>query len=683
MKYWLILIMSGLLCACGGSNTQTLPTDPDPNITVVPYQNLFVPPPSAEVLHYANGERLERLLKNGARMGVSGSRQFTEDLAVQSSANAVENALSVAQPSLTNFSETNVQVSGVAEADYVKYDGHYLYVHAWPENQMDGDGEHRIRVLQTEPERASAVEVSHIPLPQAGSYEQVELYLQQGAAAEALVVLSSGGVVDFASIDAFPPNDYLATNHSFNVDVYDLGNPAMPTYGWGVEIDGQVHTSRKMGNTLYVVSSYSPHNGVLGRTLLESPDEDTTEAALADISVESLIPTYSINGEEPQMLHDSGACLVGNEQSSNAGYSNLHYVIAIDLTASALADVVCIASPVTGVYSSTDAIYLSASVYDRNWVESFTVLHKLNVGESGVTYSATGAVPGHLGWSSPSFRMDENEGFLRVLSSAQNESGEPDHRLWVLEQHESEQTLEIVAQLPNDGLPAPIGHPGEEVFAVRFFGEQAYIVTFRRTDPLYVLDLSNPLEPIIAGAVELPGFSTYLHPFSEGYMFGFGREADENGREQGLKAALFDVRQLDNPQVVSEIVLGGNASWSDALYDHRAFNFLRTEDGNVRITFPATLASTDNGADPNLEVLTVANDYTRALVLLEIDGLAGESPEMHVHGTVQKPDVDEREWFNYSVFGRGILHGDAIFYVEAPDVWGARWSNLNTISGPH
>ena len=92
---------------------------------------------------------------------------------------------------------------------------------------------------------------------------------------------------------------------------------------------------------------------------------------------------------------------------------------------------------------------------------------------------------------------------------------------------------------PNQGVFEEIGTVSglgidERIFAVRFMGPQAYIVTFRQIDPLYALDLSDPTNPKALGELKIPGFSSYLHPVGGNLLLGIGQEANLDGRTQGL-----------------------------------------------------------------------------------------------------------------------------------------------------
>lgn len=115
--------------------------------------------------------------------------------------------------------------------------------------------------------------------------------------------------------------------------------------------------------------------------------------------------------------------------------------------------------------------------------------------------------------------------------------------------------------------------PGERIYSARFLGDRAYLVTFRQVDPLFVIDLSVPQSPEVLGYLKISGVSDYLHPYDETHVIGVGRDATDEGRINGIKVSLFDASDVANPKEISKYVIGGQGTYSEALYDHKAFLF--------------------------------------------------------------------------------------------------------------
>jgi uncharacterized secreted protein with C-terminal beta-propeller domain len=162
-----------------------------------------------------------------------------------------------------------------------------------------------------------------------------------------------------------------------------------------------------------------------------------------------------------------------------------------------------------------------------------------------------------------------------------------------------DQNLAIVGRLENLA-------PGEKIYSSRFMGDRCYLVTFKKVDPFFVIDLSVATSPKVLGKLKIPGYSDYLHPYDENHIIGLGKEtvgAEEGNFAwyQGVKLSLFDVTDVTNPVELSKYVIGDRGTTSEALYDHKAFLFSRS---NNLLIIPITLAKIDpdkypNGIPPN------------------------------------------------------------------------------------
>jgi inhibitor of cysteine peptidase len=125
---------------------------------------------------------------------------------------------------------------------------------------------------------------------------------------------------------------------------------------------------------------------------------------------------------------------------------------------------------------------------------------------------------------------------------------------------------------------------GESIYAVRFMGERAYVVTFKQVDPLFVLDLSNPRQPKVLGELKIPGYSNYLHPIDRDHVLGIGKEVDPTidadkvhsddavyyTAIQGVKLSVFDVSDVTKPRELFKEVIGERGTESPVLTNHRA-----------------------------------------------------------------------------------------------------------------
>ncbi|MBV8396291.1 MAG: beta-propeller domain-containing protein, partial [Actinobacteria bacterium] len=178
------------------------------------------------------------------------------------------------------------------------------------------------------------------------------------------------------------------------------------------------------------------------------------------------------------------------------------------------------------------------------------------------TYLGSGTVPGYLlnQWS-----MSEFQGVLRVVST--------DTPAWWGSGADSQSYLTTLR--PSGGALTQVGQvgglgQGDRVYAVRMIGDTGYVVTFRQVDPLYTIDLHDPANPAVLGQLDLPGYSSYLHPISDTLLLGIGQNVDPSTNEpSGTQVTLFDVSDLKNPKRVQTYSLG--QGWSSAESDHHAF----------------------------------------------------------------------------------------------------------------
>jgi uncharacterized secreted protein with C-terminal beta-propeller domain len=209
-----------------------------------------------------------------------------------------------------------------------------------------------------------------------------------------------------------------------------------------------------------------------------------------------------------------------------------------------------------------------------------TIIHKISINTGNVTYVAQGEVPGRI---LNQFSMDEYNGFFRIATTV-------DYN-WESETSSSNNIYVL------DGSLKPVGKieniaPGESIYAARFIGDRAFLVTFVQVDPLFTVDLSDPYNPRILGELKIPGYSEYLQPYDANHIIGIGKEVDPTIDAEkvhtpgaiyytailGLKIALFDVTDIQHPVEEAKVVIGDRGSDSPALYDHKAFLFDREKE---------------------------------------------------------------------------------------------------------
>ncbi len=217
-----------------------------------------------------------------------------------------------------------------------------------------------------------------------------------------------------------------------------------------------------------------------------------------------------------------------------------------------------------------------------------THLHAFALDGDRTRYVASGTVSGSIKdrWS-----LDEHDGHLRVaVSRAAGDFTARDNGVVVLDEHGTK--LEQVGALRGLGV-------GEQVQSVRWFDDLAVLVTFRQTDPLYTVDLTDPTEPRRLGELKIPGFSSYLHPIGDDRLLGIGSDATETGQQLGAQAAVFDIADIAQARQVGKVTLG-QGSWLEAADDPHAFTWLPEQH--------AAITSLQGGSHSSMVLLRVAAD---------------------------------------------------------------------------
>ncbi len=544
------------------------------------YSNDYEDIESGKALKAANGEMVafdscsdmtEYILENSYAPEIDYEKESTSEILSPSADNAVTISEEASSEDVSaDHSETNVQVAGVDEADIVKTDGNYIYYVS----------SEKVRVVDAFP-ALSMKELSAVTFDE--GFSPVEVYVDGNK----LIVLG-----DFYNYDYY---DYYGYSNRAEVYIFDITDKNDIKELRKVSIEGSYSNSRKIGDMVYLVSD---------RNLAYYPLIDDVE-----VTEEDLVPMYedSASGETlpvtlcgdvfymPQVMPESYLVVAG--------------IPVDDVDGEILKEVALGASGT--VYASTENLYVAE--YDYGYWDFYgtesddeTNIHKFSLGADEINYEGKGSVPGQV---DNQFSMDENDGYFRVTTT-QGEiwDGSSTNNLYILDSD-----MKIVGQIT--GIA-----PGEEIYSTRFIGDRAYMVTFKKVDPLFVIDVSDPTNPEILGKLKIPGFSEYLHPYDENHIIGFGKEAvdaseaEVSARDldfawyQGLKIAMFDVTDVNNPVELHKEIIGDRGTSSPLLWDHKALLFDK-EKGIM--AFPVLLAELPEEvkADPDTDANTYG-DYT-------------------------------------------------------------------------
>jgi len=284
-----------------------------------------------------------------------------------------------------------------------------------------------------------------------------------------------------------------------------------------------------------------------------------------------------------------------------------------------------------------------------------TLIHQFHLdGGTDATYVASGEVEGRL---LNQFAMSEYNGDLRVATTTDNWGNfgdQSESTVYVLRPNGTD--LEVISSISGLGK-------GEQIQAVRFIDNIGYVVTFRQTDPLYVLDLTDPANPVLDGELKIPGYSAYLHPVGDGLLLGVGQDATEDGRTTGTQLSLFDVSNPADPQRISTLAIGGQ---SQAEWDHQAFLFWQPDGTIVLPVSPGW----DNCA-PGVTCLSKGVAGTGGgAVVAELDGR-----ELKARGTITHGDANQQGCWN--PLQRSIVIGDELVTVGLDEM---KFSDRQTLA---
>ncbi|MES9990603.1 MAG: beta-propeller domain-containing protein [Candidatus Thiodiazotropha sp.] len=515
-------------------------------------------------------------------------------------------------------SQTNLQEQGVDEADLIKTDGQHLYTLGSCSSSTTNNCIAIHSIAESPPSNQLLNEVD---IPGETTANGIYLLKERGEGLDDLIV-TAGGIAtnDYISIGVMGPmpiweEPRFWSNGKSEVNLFRLDSATTPTHDRTLSFDGAMISSRVIDDTLYLVTRYTPTLEDLDQYAYTTAELDANRTLLENASLAQLIPSATSN-ETPLPLISANKCYLAPSATAVDPDPTIITVIAISLTAPDSFRTTCFLGSSEVLYASQEAIYLAADsamqvLLPGDVSSRQTEIHKLALSDSSSTqaaeYRGSVQVRGHLGFSADykSFRMGEHQGVLRIATSiGSTGSDSSSTSVSLLREATNGGRLEEAGRL--DGL----GRPGEFLYASRFLGDRGYLVTFKKVDPLYVLDLSDPENPVSLGELEISGYSEYLHPVGENYLLGIGKEAidDENSTDrdglgfawyQGLKISLFDVSDPTTPTEVNSIVLGGRGTTSNILDEHHAFAYLpQTDLLPMRFSIPVDLYNEPPNANP-------------------------------------------------------------------------------------
>ncbi|NSW91057.1 MAG: beta-propeller domain-containing protein [Firmicutes bacterium] len=525
----------------------------------------------------------------------------------------------------SDYSGTNIQVQGVDEADVVKTDGEYIY-------QVNRQ---RIVIVKAYP--AEEMKVESIIRFSEMNFNPTEIYIHSDKQGDKLVVIgnsyieyilpkkqtgieeqskerSSGDIR--AEVKIYPPTYY--SYETVKAVIYDITDKSNIKKLKEVDLEGYYVSSREIGPYLYIVANkYIDYYRIMNKDMAVDEGfkpvpfyrDTSVKEEYIDIDYKSICyfpgsiqPNYMIIAGIDIENVDKGANIsvyLGSGQNIYVSLENLYVAITnyrqIDVSEEAEVEVKeesVVESSAAGSSVNT-AVEGPAAVDSDNKVgivvprkpqiiriinEENTLVYKFAMDKGNVIYQSKGEVPGRI---LNQFSMDENGKYFRIATTSgqiwRNDEFTSKNNIYVLDE-----MLDITGKIEDIA-------PGEQIYSVRFMGDRAYMVTFRTVDPLFVIDLKDPRSPKILGALKIPGYSDYLHPYDENHIIGFGKDTVEvKGQAYylGMKIALFDVTDVSNPIQKFSETIGDRGTESEILRNHKALLFSK-EKGLM--AFPVTV----------------------------------------------------------------------------------------------
>lgn len=458
---------------------------------------------------------------------------------------------------VSNYSETNVQTKGVDESDIIKTNGKKIFY-------MNSERKD-VKIFEDKDNQISLVKTIQFSNNDENANYGDSMFLDD----KYLIVISHGQkrINDETTETTEKNQDIMAKKMSYipyryksftQIFVYDVNTYELIRK---VETEGNLVSSRKVGDNLYLVSNkYIYYYNFYRDDVIPLYKDTLAGDDYCEVAVSNIKGFKDFNKQD------------------NCNYLVVTALNLLDVSSKPSIDVYLGAG--SDIYCSTKNLYVTRTNYENRYsiynalvdvldadvdvdeISSSTSIHKFALGDGKTTYVATGKVNGTL---LNQFSMDEYNNNFRITTT--DEKG---NNLYVLDEK-----LNQIGSLENLAK-------GERIYSTRFMGDKAYVVTYKTVDPLFVIDLKNPNTPKVLGELKIPGYSSYLHPLGENYLLGFGEDSVEKsyinweGKQEvvayanGLKMAIFDVSDYSNPKELYSVKIGARGSSSELLYNHKA-----------------------------------------------------------------------------------------------------------------
>lgn len=571
-----------------------------------------------------------------------------------------------------SYGKTNVQVDGIDEADVIKTDGEYIYI-AYADYKDGLCDTNKIAVVDSNTKNFRIV--SEITFPdekenvidfylrentliaitsiynsektttgyrifditdktkpsELDSFSQDGCYISSRINGGNLILISSKGLYTFYAMSYSTGSAYTVTNDAVAVSPSSSGS----------ESSGLSTPPAPPAVSTPPVSSASSAAGA-PKAFVSSATAPSSPAD-AELAPKDVIPmTYS--GNESGIMIPADRIYITDEKNPNV-FTVVTSTPLDNLSAVPAAESILGSS--NQIYCSKDRLYVFGDSYetltektetaagdntaaDNSAVSSsasitnFTKISVFDISKGSVSFIGTCKAPGYC---LSNFSADEYNGYFRIATCENLKS-----YITVFD-----------SQLKETGRTEAFGI-GESIQSARFMGDTAYVVTFLQTDPLFVIDLSDPAKPVLVGELKIPGFSSYLHPAGENLVIGIGTGGDENGADNSAKISLFDVSDPKKPVEISNLII------DSAYFNTQPRAFVSIDDGSFMVPF----------TQEEFSVSEVATSYSSHEGLLRFKVEDGKIVKLNEY---RNSDNDEH-WYGI----RGTYIGNTVYSARIWDL---------------
>ncbi|MDH3736969.1 MAG: beta-propeller domain-containing protein, partial [Nitrosopumilus sp.] len=594
-----VIVTAGVMYAIGFDQQPQVSEIPSPEIIYVDKSASEIFEGTHDIKKISSQEELKEILEASTLLGGGfyDDRFLARNMAVDEAVmfdmaesspepGAPVPSVTKSQSGGSEYSTTNVQVANVDEPDYLKNDSKYVYIVS----------KNTLSIIDAYPAESAKL-ILKIALDIESQYIQ-NMFLND----DRLVIFYNGQSDDeiIPLFDFVPRRSYSPVTHALIIDVSDKENPTILK---DYSIDGHFRDARMIGDYAYFVTNsnidyqYPRLPVILERSIpIMTPEAfyfDNVEEFSNFNTLTAINIFYGTINSETFLMGYSGAFYVSEDNFYLTYQQNMpfgfyenssrdrFFDVVVPLLPNEIQDQIRAIQNDSSMNSSMQWMKISELMqnsynemdkrdkeelfekirdalnqYDAKIQEETrkTIIHKISIDEDEIEYVAKGSVPGRL---LNQFSMDQSGDRFRVATTTeyytQYQGMVRANAVYVLDEQ-----LNIVGGLDQIA-------PDESIFSARFMGDRLYLVTFQQIDPFFVIDLSTDT-PKVLGELKIPGFSNYLHPFDDEHIIGVGRDTKEIGNDRvqqlGIKIALFNVADVNNPKVADDVIIGDSSTQS-------------------------------------------------------------------------------------------------------------------------